>query len=315
MRKVIGIGETILDILFKENQIAAAVPGGSIFNGLLSLTRLGVPVSFVGELSEDKVGSLILDFMKQNGIETQHISRNTNQKSPISLAFLSDKEEPTLLYYKDYSNQKLYVDLPEINADDIVLFGSYYALNPELREKTKEILQQAKDNNAIIYYDPNFRNSHKAEALKLNSTIIENLEFADIVRGSIYDFENMYQLKDSLDIYRNKVAFYCSNFICTAGSEALDLYTSTLKKSYTPPSVTVISTLGAGDNFNAGIIYGLLKENIGREELYALSEEKWDKLIHYALLFSSEVCKDYSNSISQIFANQYLLEDTQQLLY
>lgn len=315
MRKVIGIGETILDILFKENQLAAAVPGGSIFNGLLSLTRLGVSVSFIGELSEDKVGSLILDFMKKNGIETQYISWNANQKSPLSLAFLSDKEEPALLYYKDYTHQKLDVDLPEINADDIVLFGSYYALNPALREKTKEILQLAKDNQAIIYYDPNFRSSHQAEALKLNSAIIENLEFADIVRGSLYDFENMYQLSNPQDIYRNKIGFYCPNFVCTAGSQSVELYTPTIKKSYTPPSVNVVSTLGAGDNFNAGIIYGLLKEGIGREELYVLTEEKWDRLIHYALLFSTEVCKDYSNSISQIFANPYLLEDTQQLLY
>ncbi len=28
MRKVIGIGETILDILFKDSQPTAAVPGG-----------------------------------------------------------------------------------------------------------------------------------------------------------------------------------------------------------------------------------------------------------------------------------------------
>ena len=39
MRRVIGIGETILDILFKNNQPTVAVPGGSVFNGLVSLGR------------------------------------------------------------------------------------------------------------------------------------------------------------------------------------------------------------------------------------------------------------------------------------
>ena len=34
MRKVIGIGETILDIIFKNDQPHTAVPGGSVFNGL-----------------------------------------------------------------------------------------------------------------------------------------------------------------------------------------------------------------------------------------------------------------------------------------
>ena len=31
-RKVIGIGETILDILFRGDQPQAAVPGGSVYN-------------------------------------------------------------------------------------------------------------------------------------------------------------------------------------------------------------------------------------------------------------------------------------------
>ena len=44
MRRVIGIGETILDILFKNNQPTAAVPGGSVFNGLVSLGRAGANV-------------------------------------------------------------------------------------------------------------------------------------------------------------------------------------------------------------------------------------------------------------------------------
>ena len=46
MRKVIGIGETILDIIFKNNQPIGAVPGGSMFNGLISLGRAGLNTTF-----------------------------------------------------------------------------------------------------------------------------------------------------------------------------------------------------------------------------------------------------------------------------
>ena len=42
MRKVIGIGETILDIIFKNNRPHAAVPGGSTFNGLISLGHIRI---------------------------------------------------------------------------------------------------------------------------------------------------------------------------------------------------------------------------------------------------------------------------------
>ena len=73
MRRVIGIGETILDILFKNNQPTAAVPGGSVFNGLVSLGRAGANVLFISEVGSDKVGRIILDFMKENGISTDSV--------------------------------------------------------------------------------------------------------------------------------------------------------------------------------------------------------------------------------------------------
>ena len=41
MRKVIGIGEAVLDIIFKDNKPVEAVPGGSAFNAITSLGRCG----------------------------------------------------------------------------------------------------------------------------------------------------------------------------------------------------------------------------------------------------------------------------------
>ena len=64
MRKVIGIGETILDIIFRNGQPTAAVPGGSVFNGIMSLARTGIPVSFISETGNDRVGNTILQFMQ-----------------------------------------------------------------------------------------------------------------------------------------------------------------------------------------------------------------------------------------------------------
>ena len=41
MSKVIGIGETVFDILFKNNQPVKAVPGGSVYNSIISLGQRG----------------------------------------------------------------------------------------------------------------------------------------------------------------------------------------------------------------------------------------------------------------------------------
>ena len=176
MRKVFGIGETILDIIFRNDQPQKAVPGGSVFNGLISLGRLNVPVSFISELGNDRVGDMIRDFMEDNHITTEFVDRFPDGKSPISLAFLDDDKNANYIFYKDYPAQRLEVPLPKIEKDDIFVFGSYYSLNPVLRTRMVEFLQYAQERKAIIYYDPNFRKAHAHEAIRLMPTVLENLE-------------------------------------------------------------------------------------------------------------------------------------------
>lgn len=302
MRKVIGIGETILDIIFEGNQPSATVPGGSVFNGIVSLGRAGVNVSFISETGNDRVGNIILQFMRENNIPTDHVNVFPDGKSPVSLAFLNEHSDAEYIFYKDYPKQRLDVLFPEIHEDDIVIIGSYYALNPVLRDKILELLETAKEKKAIIYYDPNFRSSHKDEAIKLTSTIIENLEYADIVRGSAEDFFYMYGLNDADKIYKDKIQFYCPNFICTAGAEQISLRTKNCRKEYPIEPLKAVSTIGAGDNFNAGLIYGMLKYDVRYRDLDNLDENTWDKIIRYGKDFAAEVCKSFNNSISKEFA-------------
>ena len=310
MRKVIGIGETILDILFKNGQPTAAIPGGSVFNGLASLGKMGVNVSFISEVGNDKVGDIILAFMKENGISSQYVSRFPDGKSPVSLAFLDEKNDAEYIFYKDAPNQRIDGRYPEINEDDIIMFGSYFAINPVLREKVTEFLAYAREQGAILYYDPNFRSTHKSEAMKLAPAIIENLEYADIVRGANQDFMNMYNGLDNVDqIYLNKIKFYCPVFICTSGGGNISLRTGCLSKEYEVPRLETVSTVGAGDSFNAGIVYGLLEQGIRRKQLWQMDETEWDKIIGHGIRFSSDACMNIGNSISKEFASSYGKED------
>jgi fructokinase len=243
--------------------------------------------------------------MEENNVKTDHINIFPDGKSPVSLAFLNEKNDAEYLFYKDYPKQRLDIAFPTINEDDILIFGSFYALNPVLRDKMTELLDYAKERKAIIYYDPNFRSTHKYEAMKLAPAIIENLEYADIVRGSDEDFINLYNLNDVDKIYKNKIQFYCPNFLCTEGNKSISLRSKQVSKEYTVEPIDAVSTIGAGDNFNAGIIYGILKYGISYHELSNLSETMWDKIIQCGKDFSAEVCKSFSNSISTDFAEKY----------
>lgn len=305
MRKVVGIGETILDIVFRGGQPSVAVPGGSVFNGIVSLGRMGVNVNFISETGNDRVGNTILQFMRENHVPIEHVNVFPDGKSPVSLAFLNEQNDAEYIFYKDYPKQRLDVVYPVLQEDDIVMVGSYYALNPVLRDKILELLDQAREKKAIIYYDPNFRSSHKDEAMKLAPTIIENLEYADIVRGSAEDFFYMYGMRDADRIYKDKIKFYCPRFICTAGSDSISLRSNTVSKEYPVEPLEAVSTIGAGDNFNAGLIYGLLKYDVRYRDLDNLSEAIWDKVIQCAKDFAAEVCRSYNNSVSLDFARSY----------
>lgn len=307
MRKIIGIGETILDIIFKNNQPTAAIPGGSVFNCMISLGRLNVPAFFISETGNDKVGRIIKDFMNDSNLTTEYIDTYPDGKSPVSLAFLNDQNDAEYIFYKDYPSQRLDKVFPRIEADDIVIFGSFYALNPLLRPRMMELLQEANDRKAIVYYDVNFRQTHANEALRLTSAFIENFEFADIIRGSEDDFRCLYNLTDVDKIYKDKIKFYTPNFIYTAAGNGVDVRGHNFSKHYPSKVVETLSTVGAGDSFNAGILFGLLRYRVHRSDLSSLTERDWDSIIQCGLDFASEVCQSYDNYISKEFAESYCL--------
>ena len=305
MRKVIGIGETILDILFRDGQPQAAVPGGSVYNAVISLGRMGQNVTFISETGNDRVGEMILANMRENGVDTANVNVFPEGKSPVSLAFLNERNDAEYIFYKDYPRQRLEVNMPEISSDDIIMIGSYFAITPVLRDKVKELLDRAHDAGAIIYYDVNFRSTHANEAIKLMPTIIENFEYADILRGSTEDFQNMFRQPDADKVYSNHVGFYCPNFICTDADGDVRLRTKHVCKDYPVTPLKAVSTIGAGDNFNAGVVYGVLKYRVRRADLAELTEADWDAIIRCGMDFSADVCKSVSNSVSKEFAESY----------
>ena len=294
----------MLDIIFKNEQPIAAVPGGSVFNGLISLGRSGLNTTFISETGNDRVGRNIIQFLKDNHVDASNISVYPETKSPVSLAFLNDQNDAEYVFYKDHPNDKLDFVCPDIQPDDIVMFGSYYAVNPVIRPQMQSFLEYARSHGAILYYDVNFRASHRGEVVKLRANILENLEYADIVRGSKEDFEVMFNMTEAETVYRSQISFYTKNFIYTQGAEPLEVRgVGGLSKQYAVTPMDTVSTIGAGDNFNAGFVYGMVKYGITREMLEnGVSESLWDQVIAEAQQFSANVCQSINNSVDLAFA-------------
>lgn len=297
MRKVIGMGETILDILFKNRQPVAAVPGGSSFNAIISTGRVGVPCHFIGCTGADEVGQMIVDFMKANGVSTQYFEQS-EEKSAISLAFLDEAGDAHYSFYKPSVKCPGAKSHPAFGTDDILLFGSYYACCQPMRPFVSAVMQEAVQAGAILYYDLNFRRSHAHELSELLPVIESNMKQSTIVRGSADDFDVMYGLRDAGEIYRQHVAKHCPLFICTSGAGNITVCTPDAVLCFPVPSVNdVVSTVGAGDNFNAGMACAMVWQNVSRQNLMNLDEAGWRNLLSTATAFSAAACRSTENYV------------------
>lgn len=310
MRNIFGLGETVYDIIFKNNQLQKAVPGGSAFNAIISLGRtiggrkeMNAEVKMITETGDDHIGQLTLDFMRQNHVCTDLVTVNQGSKSHLSLAFLDEDNNAQYTFYKDHASAKLtsHSSLLIPHSEDIVIFGSFFAINPVIREKTLRLLQAAHDAGAFLYYDINFRKSHIQDIPDVMQNLEENMQLATVVRGSAEDFGYLYGTTDAREVYDKHIRQHCKNFICTDGAGPIRLFSPAFYEAQIPTQKieNVLSTIGAGDNFNAGFVYGLVRDGITPSKL--TTWPVWLPLIETGQRFSAHVCQRLDNYVDLSF--------------
>lgn len=304
MRKVFGIGETVFDIIFKEGEPQAAKAGGSVLNSAVSMGRIGLPVSFISEYGVDDVGRLIDCFLRDNGVDTTSVHRIKKGNTSLALAFLNEKNDANYTFYKDFPSKRLDVEFPCLQIDDILQFGSFYAIWPEIRSKIKKFVQTSNDNGALVVYDPNFRKPHIHELETLKPMIIENMQMASLIRGSDEDFINIFGVNNADEAWE-LVKNYCNCLVYTSSTDAVYVRTKTFSGKFPIKSITPVSTIGAGDNFNAGMITSIYRNNIERDQLATLGIYEWKNIIETAVEFATHVCMSYENYIGLAFARRY----------
>jgi fructokinase len=266
-QSIIGIGETVLDIVFKENQPQAAVPGGSTFNAMISLGRTAgrqnkdLTLLMITQIGDDAVADIVTDFAARNGLAPEGIRRVPGQ-SNVSLALLDERNNAHYEFFRNPTPQPFQVPQVAVNPGDVVLFGSFFAINPETAPQTKAFVKAAREQGAIVYYDINYRKGHAMSPEALRASIEENMGLSDIVRGSDEDIEALYGSADA---------------------------------------AKVVTTIGAGDNFNAGTVYALVGNGFDKERVRHLDAPSWPQLVPVALKFSAEVCASLFNYVGEDF--------------
>ena len=120
----------------------------------------------------------------------------------------------------------------------------------------------------------------------------------------------MYNKKDADSVYRAQIDFYCKNFVYTQGANPIEFRAKGgLSKQYPVAATKTVSTIGAGDNFNAGFVYGLLKYGVTRNMLdEGVDETIWNNVINEAQQFAANVCGSINNSVDIDFGDKKKVE-------
>jgi fructokinase len=301
MPTIFTIGETIYDIIFEHNQPVAARPGGSMLNTAVSLGRCGLKVEMITELGADTVGKIVLDFLGENGVSTSFIQPSVGFKTPVSLAFLDDKGNADYTFHINYPQSRLNSPWPLPEKGDVVLFGAFYSLDPAIQQKITGFVDKAKQGGAFIMYDPNIRKNHLEKTRKLMHVVRQNIKLADLVRGSDEDFENLFGLNEGEKVFKQLQDMGCNHLIYTRNREGAEFYSGRFNFRLPAKQIKVVSTIGAGDAFNAGIIFGLVSKGLAGSDINHFSSENWTELIGFGVTFAADVCGSYDNYISPEF--------------
>jgi len=304
MAKIYAFGESVLDIIFEKNQPKTAKPGGAMLNTSVTLGRLKLPVHLISEFGKDIAGNIIENFLNSNGVFTQYVDRYSKGKSSLALAFLDDNKNATYDFYKIWPEKHLQINLPDIATDDILIFGSYYARTEEIRPFLTKILTAAQEKNAIVIYDPNVRKSDVDKMEEIRPSLIENMCSSTIVRGSHEDYYYIFGTRTPEDTY-SIVRNFCPVMIYTSSTEGSDVFTNKYSVHVPSIKITPVSTIGAGDNFNAGVIFSLIRERVSKSNLNEISPDKWMDILNTAVEFATQVCLSFDNYISKEFAMNY----------
>jgi len=205
------------------------------------------------------------------------------------MAFLNEDKDAEYNFYRSEPSLPSPTPTPDFAAGDLLLFGSFYSLNAKNRDKVLNITTAAKKNGTLILYDPNIRKAHCPLSVQEKEWFLENLSLADMVRGSDEDFKNVFETEDIVAIYNMVRQQGCRHLFLTRGAGGAFYKNGDFELHVPAKSLQPISSIGAGDTFNAGVLYGI-------SQGFSLPTHA-EKIMRIAVEMASEVCMSKGNYI------------------
>ena len=245
--KLPSMGETILGDSYNVG------PGGKGCNQSIAISRLGGKVKFISKLGDDDYGKLAINKLKKDNIDTSNIIISKGHKTGVAGIHVDKNTGKNAITVVRGAPSSL-----NIKEIDTGLFKHSKIFLTQLEipiEVTLYCLKAAKEYGLINILNP-------APACKLSNDFFKLVDYftpneteAEFYTGVKINDENdaKFSAKKLIDMGIKKA-------IITLGEKGL-FYSDGKEEIYIKAtSDKAVDTTGAGDAFNGGLAFGLLKE-------------------------------------------------------
>jgi ribokinase len=279
--RVVGFGAMNLDALYQVESVLAdnettikehqSLPGGSAANTIYGLAKLGISTSFIGAVGNDKEGELLLQDLREVGVDTSQIKVKEHAKTGSVLG-LTDSHGNRALYVAAGANSLLAredISLEHIEQAEITHLSSFVDdLQFELQKWiVSNLLQSVK-----ISFTPGAL--YAIKGLKALAPLLSKTYLLFLNQNELYQLTG----EDVLVGTESCLNQGCHIVAVTLGKGArLEIgkgighrtvtavcYIRDANNEYAIESdsqamVSEVDTTGAGDAFATGFLYGLLR--------------------------------------------------------
>ena len=244
--------------------------GGQGSTGSCCIARLGGQVTYVGKVGDDPGGRFCLERLEDFGVSTAHIEIVKDGRTPVSNVFVTRSSgKRTIIYERNRLPQIVLND----RTNDLIARAPVILLDPGITYLSPALAEKKAPGSRIVYDCERWRTG-LSQMMQVADYFIPSADFltSDKLGLKNEPFETQLvrlkgMLKGELVVTRGAEGAY---FI-----EAQDLY------RVTPPDITPVDTIGAGDNFHAAFALA-----VSRGMTLAAS-------VTFAVAVASLSCRDY----------------------
>ena len=251
--RIAVIGEALVDVVVGGETHA----GGSPMNVAVGLTRLGRPAELHARIGSDAYGEAIRAHLAEDGVP---IGPRTLVDGASWAAFVTLDAEGKAEYEFSLHGE---IEIPAIDDYSLVHSGSIGAL----REPGSTALLaafRAAPTQTVRSFDPNIRENVIGPADAATASVFELAAATQVVKLSDEDAAWLRPGSTPAQVLQELADGGARFAVVTRGAEgALALVDGVFYERPALP-VVVVDTIGAGDAFMSGLLYGLLRDGTDR---------------------------------------------------